>query len=114
MARLYADEGFPLPVVEELRRLSHDVLTVQEAGQAGQKIPDSDVLAFAIVKRRAVLTRNRRHFIKLHRRSRAHAGIIVCTEEADFLAQAARIHQAILNCTTLNDELIRIVRPAAP
>lgn len=26
MARLYADENFPLPVVEELRRLGHDVL----------------------------------------------------------------------------------------
>jgi hypothetical protein len=25
MARLYADEDFPLPVVEELRRLAHDV-----------------------------------------------------------------------------------------
>jgi hypothetical protein len=28
--RLYADEDFPLPVVEELRRCGHDVLTVQE------------------------------------------------------------------------------------
>jgi hypothetical protein len=30
MARLYADEDFPRPVVEELRRLGHDVLTVQD------------------------------------------------------------------------------------
>jgi uncharacterized protein DUF5615 len=35
MARLYADENFPLPVVEELRRLGHDVLTIYETGQAG-------------------------------------------------------------------------------
>ena len=32
MARLYANENFPLPVVEELRHLGHDVLTMQEAG----------------------------------------------------------------------------------
>jgi hypothetical protein len=28
MALLYADENFPLPVVEGLRRLNHDVLTI--------------------------------------------------------------------------------------
>lgn len=32
MARLYADEDFDYPVVEELRQLGHDVLTVPEAG----------------------------------------------------------------------------------
>jgi Domain of unknown function (DUF5615) len=47
MARLYADEQYPLPVVEFLRALGHDVLTVQEAGKANQQIPDSDVLTFA-------------------------------------------------------------------
>ena len=39
MARLYADEQYPLPVVEFLRPLGHDVLTVQEAGNAGLGIP---------------------------------------------------------------------------
>jgi hypothetical protein len=34
MARFYSDENFPLPVVEELRKLGHDVLTIHEAGQA--------------------------------------------------------------------------------
>jgi Domain of unknown function (DUF5615) len=37
---LYADEHFPAPVVEELRRLGHDVKTVQESGHAGLKWPD--------------------------------------------------------------------------
>ena len=45
MAKLYANENFPLPVVEELRRLGHDVLTIQEAGEAGQSVPDEQVLA---------------------------------------------------------------------
>jgi hypothetical protein len=30
MARLYTDEHFPFPVVEELRQLGHDVLTLQD------------------------------------------------------------------------------------
>jgi len=42
MARLYANENFPLPVVEELRRLGHDVLTMREAGQASESMPDEE------------------------------------------------------------------------
>jgi hypothetical protein len=51
MAHLYADENFPLPVVEELRRMGHDVLTIQEAGKAGQSTPDEVVLALASASR---------------------------------------------------------------
>ena len=28
VARLYANENFPLPVVEELHRLGHDLVTI--------------------------------------------------------------------------------------
>ncbi len=35
MARLYTNENFPLPVVETLRKLGHDVLTIQETGKGG-------------------------------------------------------------------------------
>ena len=42
MARFYADEQFPKRVVELLRDLGHDVLTVQEAGKANLKIPDEE------------------------------------------------------------------------
>ena len=47
MARLYSNENFPIPVVEELRRLGHDVLTIQETGKANQEVPDDRILAFA-------------------------------------------------------------------
>ena len=40
MARLYADEQFPRAVSELLRKMGHDVLTVQEAGKANLGIPD--------------------------------------------------------------------------
>lgn len=34
MAAIYSNENFPKRVVEELRRLGHDVLTSYEAGRA--------------------------------------------------------------------------------
>ena len=58
MARLYANENFPLPVVQKLRNFGHDVLTVREAGNADQAIPDTEVLAFAVAESRVVLTIN--------------------------------------------------------
>jgi Domain of unknown function (DUF5615) len=42
---LYADENFDFPVVEELRRLGHDVVTAQEDGLTSS--PDPIVLARA-------------------------------------------------------------------
>lgn len=58
MACLYASEQFPYEVVENLRDLGHNVLTVQEAGKANLKIPDDEVLAFATDNARVVLTRS--------------------------------------------------------
>ena len=72
MARLYANENFPLPVVIELRRRGHDVLTIQETGKADQAIPDEAVLAFASTEQRALLTFNLKHFIRLHNSQSNH------------------------------------------
>ncbi len=74
MAQFYADENFPQPVVEQLRKLGHDVLTTSESGKAGQKIPDEEVLLFAVENNRILLTLNRKHFIRLHNERPAHAG----------------------------------------
>jgi predicted nuclease of predicted toxin-antitoxin system len=112
MARFYSNENFPLPVVEELRRLGHDVLTVQEAGKANQEIPDDEVLAFASADNRAVLTINRRDFIRLHRQNQNHSGVIVCTADLDFARQARGIHEAIATLSSLANQLIRVNRPA--
>lgn len=81
MARFYADEQFPLPVVEFLRALGHDVLTVREAGNAEQGIPDDEVLAFAIGQERSILTINKYDFVRLHRRNDNHYGIVVCSDD---------------------------------
>lgn len=113
MARLYSNENFPLPVVEELRRLGHDVLTVVEAGKAEQAISDPEVVAFATGDGRAVLTINRKHFVRLHHVNASHAGIIVCTLDLDFSGQAERISAAIALQGDLHGQLIRINRPAS-
>jgi hypothetical protein len=48
MAQLYSNENFPRQVVEELRRLGHDVLTIQETGKAGQRIPQANRIHVAL------------------------------------------------------------------
>lgn len=111
MARLYSNENFPFPVVAELRRLGHDVLTVSEAGKAEQAIQDDEVLAFAIEQERAVITINRKHFVALHRTKPDHAGIVVCTFDSEFTAQAERIDIALREYSNIKGELIRINRP---
>ena len=111
MAGLFADENFPLPVVEELRILGHDVVTTQEAGLAEIGVSDADILTHAASRGRTVLTLNRKHFIQLHRQRPDHPGIVACTADRDFLAQARRIHLALGTEADLSGRLIRINRP---
>jgi predicted nuclease of predicted toxin-antitoxin system len=84
MARLYTDENLPSEVAIGLHERGHDVLTAREAGMANQRIQDQDVLAFATSQKRAVVTINRRDFIRLHTRQPDHAGIIVCTQDIEY------------------------------
>lgn len=114
MASLYADEDFPYPVVERLRQLGHDVLTTFAAGRANRAITDEDQLAFATSLGRAILTRNRRHFIPLHWRSADHAGIVSIADDANFDGQAIRINEALANYPTLARQHLRVNRPNRP
>jgi hypothetical protein len=109
MALLYADENFDAATVTELRLLGHDVRTVQEAGRQGRN--DSTVLADATSEGRAVVTFNRRDFIRLHRHSPAHAGIIVCTDDPDSAALALRIDQVIAAASVLAGQCLRVNQP---
>ena len=112
MSGLYADENFPFPVVEELRNLGFDVLTMYEDDHANQSLPDEEVLTIAHNKSRALLTVNRRHFIQLHRRDPNHSGIIVCTFDPNFVGQAQRIAAALQDQPNLEKQLIKIHQPA--
>ena len=113
MAMLYGNENFPPPVVLGLRARGHDVLTIHETGRAGQAMPDDEVLTHATAEGRAVLTLNRKDFIRLHLASVGHAGIIVCTVDPDFSGQAERIHAALLREGDLRGKLVRVNRVGA-
>ena len=80
MTRLYSNENFPLPVVEELRRLGHDVMTSQEAGQAGRAVSDETVLAFPTMKAaRCSLSTVSTSFVCIDRRQLTQASLHVPT-----------------------------------
>lgn len=110
MARLYADENFPLPVVEARRTLGHDVLTIYEDGKGNQGYPDEAVLADATRYGRIVLTVNRKHFRRLHLQSPAHQGIISCTYDPDFVGQASRIDAMLNDHAGLDGQLMLVYR----
>ena len=110
MARLYANENFPVEVVEHLRLLGHDVLTTHDVGKSNQSIEDDAVLKFATETNRCVVTINRKDFIRLHRTLGQHPGIIVCTENRNCAAFAKRIDEAITSAGDLTNQLVRVVR----
>lgn len=89
MARFYSNENIAAQVVAELSRMGHDVLTTLDAGKANASVPDPEVLAFAAAEGRILLSHDRRDFLQLHqRRTSDHAGMVLCTVDADFVAQA--------------------------
>lgn len=114
MAALYADEHVPRLLVDALRLLGHDVLTIQDDGRANPGVPDPDVLARATLLGRAVLTNNRRHFHTLHRVGPAHAGIVTYTHNPDTAVLAGRIHAAVTLVADLAGQLVKVTRPNAP
>lgn len=113
MASLYSNENYPLGIVEELRKLGHDVMTANEAGNAGRGVPDEEVLRFASDTGRAVITHNRLHFFRLHQDTNGrHAGIIACTYDPDEVRQARRVHDAIaVAAGKLAGMVLRVYRP---
>jgi predicted nuclease of predicted toxin-antitoxin system len=112
LARLLADENFPLPAVDELRRLGHDVLTIADVGRSGQAWADAEVLAFARDGGRALISLDRRDFMRLHRDGMPHAGLVLCTLDLDFLGQARRIHEAVAAAGELSGAVLRVNRPS--
>jgi len=108
---LYADEDFPYPVAEELRRLGHDVLTAQEDGRTAT--PDPLILVRAHSLGRAVLTRNRADFERLDMVGADHSGIVSGRHDKDHFGQAARIHAALVGQSP-GRWCLRVNRPAKP
>ncbi len=115
MARLYADVNFPRPTVDKLRKLGHDVQTVQQTeGTSRPESPmdDAQVLDFATSHRRAVLTLNVKHFERLHEQFPGHGGIIACKTDLDFRRQAKLIDRTIKPLSILNGQIIYVSPPS--
>jgi predicted nuclease of predicted toxin-antitoxin system len=109
--KLYANENFPIETVLILRNLGYDVLSTHESGKSNLKIPDEEVLTFAISEQRAIITLNRKDFRRLHRLNSIHFGIIVCTKNDDFENFAECIHQVLLQFgADISNRLIRVYR----
>lgn len=112
MLKLYANENFPLETVQVLRNLGYDVLTTHEIGKSNLRIPDEDVLTFAISENRAILTINRKDFIRLHRLNPTHSGIIICTKNDDFENFGECIHAVLLPYEeNISNLLLRVYKP---
>lgn len=110
MARLYANENFPVEVVLRLRALGHDVLTTHDVEKSNQGIEDDAVLCFAVETSRCIITLNRKDFMRLHLSNSGHAGIIVCTQNRDYTAFADKIDVVIRQAGDLAGQLLRVVR----
>lgn len=109
-----ADEDVAMPVVEALRHLEYDVVTMLDLGQANLSVDDDEVLDLARNNRRALVTRNRRHFRRLHEVDPNHAGIIACTVDLDFAVLTTRINEAIRSTPSLDGQFVRVYRPSSP
>jgi hypothetical protein len=98
-------------VIQVLRRLGYDVLTLHEYGLGNQAAADDVVLAAAHVENRAMLTLNRKHFWHLHDLGNAHSGVIACTFDLDFEGQARRIDAELIRYPEISGACIRVNRP---
>lgn len=79
--RLLLDAHFDPAVAEPLREHGYDVVSALDLGPDRYQASDAELLAFASVERRAIVTRNVRDFVLLHAlwagEERSHAGIVL-------------------------------------
>jgi predicted nuclease of predicted toxin-antitoxin system len=115
MIRFYSNENLAIKLVEAIRSLGYDVLTSYEAQQANQGIPDDEVLRYATINNRCVLTFNRGDFLLLHRSQINHCGVIACREERDYSVQVQVLYEFLeLGNQDLKNRLLRLQKQNQP
>lgn len=109
--RFYSNENFPIAMVNVLRSIGYDVLTSYEAGQANQRIPDDQVLHYATLENRILITENRQDFIDLHRSGIDHCGLIVVKADRDYAGKSKVITSFLeQDDRPLTNRLLRIMK----
>lgn len=112
MARIYADEDISRLVVERLRELGQDIVSVTELRRQGR--PDEQVLEDATADSRIVPTHDRRDFARLHPTRLAHAGIVSCSRDSDPMVLADRIDRALATAGDSTGVHVRVDLPSIP
>jgi hypothetical protein len=80
--RLLLDEHYPSAVAQELRDRGHDVIAVAERPEL-RELADARILELAAADRRAVVSENAAHFVRLFRdawrEGHEHYGIVIAS-----------------------------------
>lgn len=78
--RLLLDEHYSPAIAHQLRKRGHDVVSASETDEL-KNLEDSDLLAWAIGQRRAVVSENASDFVPLHAdyliRGKRHYGVVL-------------------------------------
>ena len=80
-------------------------------GKQNKKYPILN-LRYAISLNRAVLTMNRRDFIRLHAQTPQHKGIVICKSSTNWEKIGQAIHNHLSQFETIEKQLIRIKLPS--
>ncbi len=103
-----ADENFPLPSVRALRRLGHDVLSIQESFSG---LSDREVLRLAVREQRILLTFDRdfgERIFKLH--ESAPPGVVLLRFRPSGPLEPAELLAPVLNSATLLGQFTVVTR----
>lgn len=103
---LIDEDSLAKPLVKNLRKAGHDVVTVNEISLSSQ--PDPFVLDYARENNRILLTHNCRDFEALHQENPHHPGILAIYRGADSSKNMNRqgIVKAISNLEAANIPLV--------
>ena len=108
MGRFFADEDFDSEIGTALARLGHDLDGVVRRGLGNNGTTDDEVLALAAGEGRILLTHNRRHFVRLHRTTPSHAGIVVCSQRGEREEMAGTIDRLLSELGSFSGRLVRV------
>ncbi len=105
----YVDEDLTKSLAEQLRRHGFDAISTQEIGHIQRD--DEWHLEFAISQERAILTRNRDHYMQLYdeywQAGKTHYGIII-TQQLDVGEMLRRMLSLLDNVTA--EEMMNTLR----